>query len=91
MFGPTGSLTEASLHQQTTSSGAPIQWGIFPRIALAMVGSCTGTLKASAIEIYNNSPFDLLNDRKSLQISRSKNAAPSVAKVRSKRAPEVYK
>ena len=86
VFGPTGSLTEASLHGPTTSSGAPTQWGIFPRIALAMVGSA-GNLKASAIEIYNNTPFDLLNEKKSLQVSQSKNAAPAVS-VRSKGAPE---
>jgi hypothetical protein len=86
VFGPHGSLTEASLHGPTTASGAPIQWGIFPRIALAMVDS-TSNLKASAIEIYNNTPFDLLNGKKSLQVSQSKNAAPAVS-VRSKAAPE---
>jgi hypothetical protein len=55
-----------------------------------MVGSSKGNLKASAIEVYNNSPFDLLNDRKPLQMSRSENAAPSVARVISKlaRGPE---
>ena len=44
-------------------------------------------MKASAIEIYNNTPFDLLNAKKSLQVSQSKNAAPAVS-VRSKEAPE---
>ena len=86
VFGPTGSLTEASLHGETTSDGSPIQWGIFPRIALAMI-TASNTLKASAIEIYNNSPFDLLNNRKALQVSRSKNAI-KFTKVRSKTAPE---
>jgi len=88
MFGPTGSLTEASLQQETTLSGAPVLWGIFPRIALAMVGTAGNTLKASAIEVYNNEPFDLLNGRKPLQVSRSKNAVPLTARVTSKRAPE---
>jgi hypothetical protein len=74
VFGPTGSLTEGSLHGETTHTGAPVQWGIFPRIALEMIRK-TGNLKASAIEIYSNSPFDLLNDRKPLKLSRSKNAA----------------
>ena len=53
-----------------------------------MVGSC-GNLKASAIEIYNNSPFDLLNERKPLQLSRSKNAGSMSVRVTSKRGPDI--
>eukprot|EP00505_MAST-04D_sp_SCG-Rhode-Island_P002607 Stramenopile-MAST_4_protein_2607 len=88
VFGPTGSLTEASLQGKTTKTGVPVAWGIFPRVALAMVEDSGGNLKASAIEIYNNSPFDLLNDRKQLQVSRSKNAGSAGVRVKSKGAPE---
>ena len=83
MFGPTGSLSEASLNG-LNGKEAPEDWGIFPRIALQMVASSGGTLRASAIEIYNNAPFDLLNNRKPLQVSRSKNAAPNYKQVTTK-------
>ena len=86
VFGPTGTLTEAALHGQTTSDGSPIEWGIFPRVALSMIQT-SDNLKASAIEIYNNAPFDLLNGRKALQVSRSKNAVKFI-KPKSKCAPE---
>ena len=63
VFGPTGSLTESSLEQANESkTGAdggdtvPVMWGIFPRIAHAMV-SDSRHVKASAIEIYQNAPF----------------------------------
>ena len=89
MFGPTGSLTEASLGECKTAGAAPRDWGVFPRIALAMVRDASGTgLRASAVEIYNNSPFDLLNDRKPLHVSRSKNAGASIVRARVKGRPE---
>jgi hypothetical protein len=88
MFGPTGSLSEASLQETVAlSSETPELWGIFPRIAQSMV-EISGNLKASAVEVYNEAPFDLLNGRNPLQLSRSENAAPSVARVTSKRRPE---
>jgi hypothetical protein len=80
VFGPTGSLTESSLEQANESkTGAdggdtvPVMWGIFPRIAHAMV-SDSRHVKASAIEIYQNAPFDLLNNRAPLQVSRARHA-----------------
>ena len=89
VFGPTGSLSEASLGGSAGGSagGAPPQWGVFPRIALAMISS-SGNLKASAIEIYNNQPFDLLNERAPLKMSRASNATFVTHRVTSKRGPD---
>ena len=85
VFGPTGSLSEASLGEG--AGGAPPAWGVFPRIALDMIKS-SGNLKASAIEIYNNQPFDLLNDRSPLKMSRSSNSTVVTHRVTSKRGPD---
>ena len=71
VFGPTGSLTESSLEE--ANGTVPREWGIFPRIAHAMV-SDSRNLKASAVEIYQNAPFDLLNNRAPLQVSRARHA-----------------
>ena len=71
VFGPTGSLTETSLEE--ANGAVPREWGIFPRIAHAMV-SDSRNLKASAVEIYQNAPFDLLNNRAPLQVSRARHA-----------------
>ena len=79
VFGPTGCLSESSLEQANGSksnaegSAVPLMWGIFPRIAHAMVSEATN-LKASAVEIYQNAPFDLLNNRAPLQVSRARHA-----------------
>ena len=79
MFGPTGSLTEASLG----GSDIPVDWGLFPRLALSMLSKCKN-LKASAIEVYNNAPYDLLGNRKPLKMSRSQNAGRDSLGVRTK-------
>jgi len=89
MFGPTGSLTEAALDEGKSSGDCPDAWGIFPRIALAMVANATNSghhLKASAIEIYNNSPVDLLDNRKPLHVSRSKSATAHAVRVTTKQS-----
>ena len=66
MFGPPGALTEASLAE---SAGAcPETWGIFPRIALELLLNSSGTLHASAIEVYQDNAYDLLADRAPLQV-----------------------
>ena len=65
MFGPPGVLTESAL----TKSSCPPSWGIFPRIALELLSSSgTGTLHASAIEVYQDNAYDLLADRAPLQV-----------------------
>ena len=62
IFGPTGSLTEASLLEPLDLNGAPPLWGLLPRMALALLATGT-TVHASAVEIYNEQAFDLLADR----------------------------
>ena len=67
MFGPPGSLTEASL-AGSTAGAAPSTWGIFPRMALELLQNGGGTLHASAIEVYQDRAYDLLADRTPLQV-----------------------
>jgi hypothetical protein len=43
-------------------------WGIFPRIALELLQRSGGTLHASAIEVYQESAYDLLADRAPLKV-----------------------
>ena len=77
IFGPTGSLTEASLSERLDADGVPAAWGLFPRVALALLNSPNSTLHASAVEIYNEHAFDLLADRAPLSVG-SKKAGRSV-------------
>ena len=75
MFGPAGCLTEASV-QQAGKDKVPESWGLFPRTVLQMMHSCvdgqSSTLHASAVEVYHENVFDLLEDRAQLMISTSK-------------------
>lgn len=77
MFGPAGCLTEASVQQARNS--IPESWGLFPRAVLTLMQSgdvtATGTsggsrttLHASAVEVYHENVFDLLDDRAQLSI-----------------------
>ena len=76
MFGPSGCLTESALAERE-GGAAPAPWGVFPRVALELLrsgGGSTGggdgmVLHASAVEVYNNIAYDLLDDRRQLQIS----------------------
>jgi hypothetical protein len=71
MFGPPGALTEASLADSSAAGAGcpPTKWGIFPRIALELLLNSSGsTLHASAIEVYQDSAYDLLADRAPLQV-----------------------
>jgi hypothetical protein len=68
VFGPPGSLTEASLDGELDGDGAPRQWGLLPRIALSLLQQGTATVHASAIEIYGDAAFDLLADRAPLSV-----------------------
>ena len=73
MFGPTGALTEASLDQ--ASSAVPELWGCFPRAMMELLGApelAGATFHASAIEIYMEHAYDLLDGRKSVKVGSAK-------------------
>lgn len=76
MFGPTGSLTESSLAQ--SNEGIPEDWGVLPRTMLNILNenSSFGTMYVSAIEVYVNTAYDLLNGRCALKVggTRTKEA-----------------
>ena len=77
MFGPPGCLTESVLNNTTTRSHkeeAPVtpippDWGIFPRIALNLLLLPGCTLHASAIEIYQDVVYDLLNNSTRISVA----------------------
>jgi hypothetical protein len=78
MFGPSGCLTESAL-AEGNGAAAPAPWGVFPRVALELLRSGGGggggtVLHASAVEVYNNVAYDLLDDRRQLQISGGRRA-----------------
>ena len=88
MFGPTGCLTESALDGLTPGQ-APVNWGIFPRVALALLQTSESKLQASAIEVYNNAAYDLLAERQPLHISAShRKQQRGIPVVRSKGACE---
>jgi len=66
MFGPPGSLTEASLEEGDT----PSLWGVFPRTVLELLKrlGAGSTLHASAVEVYQEKAYDLLADRAPLTV-----------------------
>ena len=66
MFGPPGSLTEAALN--SADGGIPLMWGMFPRLCLMFLEQGM-KLHASAIEIYAEGAYDLLNDLTSLKVA----------------------
>ena len=72
MFGPPGSLTEASLAESSLRvsdrQACPPTWGIFPRIALALLQDANESVCVSAIEVYQDHAYDLLADRAPLQV-----------------------
>ena len=73
MFGPTGCLTEASV--AAAGGGIPPDWGLFPRAVLEMMqapGVQPSSVHASAVEVYHENVFDLLNDRSPITIGTSK-------------------
>ena len=77
IFGPPGALTETSVehlsHSVATMEGdSPDDWGLFPRIALALLAAGTGALHASAVEVYQEKAFDLLADRIQLTVGTQK-------------------
>eukprot|EP00240_Pyramimonas_obovata_P000789 CAMPEP_0118930892 /NCGR_PEP_ID=MMETSP1169-20130426/7426_1 /TAXON_ID=36882 /ORGANISM="Pyramimonas obovata, Strain CCMP722" /LENGTH=584 /DNA_ID=CAMNT_0006873319 /DNA_START=966 /DNA_END=2720 /DNA_ORIENTATION=+ len=74
MFGPPGSLTEASLHQ-AGADGVPELWGVFPRAMMELLGApelAGATFHASAIEVYMEHAYDLLDCRKPVKVGSVK-------------------
>ena len=76
MFGPTGSLSEASLVEAgstaTGHSNVPKMWGIMPRTILELQRMAgMGSMFASAVEVYGSHAYDLLAHRKHLEIGSS--------------------
>ena len=63
-----GCLTEAEL--AAAGGGIPDAWGTFPRTVLELLHTLgpTTTLHASAIEVYQEFAFDLLNDHAPLTV-----------------------
>ena len=75
MFGPPGSLTEASLEQ--AAGAVPPLWGAFPRAMMELLASpelAGATFHASAVEIYMEHAYDLLNGRKPVKVGSAKGA-----------------
>lgn len=75
MFGPPGSLTEASLEK--ASGAVPDLWGAFPRAMMELMAApelSGATFHASAIEIYMEHAYDLLDGRKSVKVGSAKGA-----------------
>lgn len=69
MFGPTGSLTETALQQ--AAGAVPEAWGAFPRAMMQLLGTeelAAATWHASAIEIYMEQAYDLLDGRKPIKV-----------------------
>ena len=83
MFGPSGSLTESALVEAGDGS-VPAAWGVFPRVALELLRNSEGALHASAVEVYNNVAYDLLDGNRQLQLSAGRKS--DVAAVFSGRA-----
>jgi hypothetical protein len=71
MFGPPGCLTEASVNQ--AGSAVPESWGLFPRSVLTLMSMPdVQSMHASAVEVYHENVFDLLDDRAQLAVGSSK-------------------
>ena len=73
MLGPPGALTEASLDQ--AAGAVPEAWGCFPRAMLELLRApelAGATFHASAIEIYMEHAYDLLDGRKPIKVGAAK-------------------
>jgi len=68
MFGPPGCLTEAAV--KAAGGEIPDKWGLFPRSVMQMMRSDGDEvmIHASAIEIYHESVFDLMDNRNPLTV-----------------------
>ena len=88
MFGPAGCLVEAEVTRwrasgtssdasssdaSSSSSSAPLEWGVFPRAALELMRTPgVRSIRASAVEVYHENVFDLMNGREQLSLGSSK-------------------
>ena len=80
MFGPPGCLVEARVRQwrsesrgTSKSSDAPRDWGVFPRAVLELMRTPgVRSIRASAVEVYHENVFDLMNERTQLSLGSSK-------------------
>lgn len=71
MFGPTGCLTEFALKD---AENIPAQWGIIPRFVMKLMTENKGLeLQASAVEVYQEVAYDLLNSRAQLRVGKKQN------------------
>lgn len=73
MFGPTGSLTEAAVTQ--AGGAVPPLWGAFPRAMMELLEApelAGATFHASAVEVYMEHAYDLLDGRKSVKVGSAK-------------------
>lgn len=84
MLGPPGSLTEASLAQ--AAGGVPALWGTFPRVVMALLAApelAGATFHASAVEIYMEHAYDLLDARKPIKVGSVSACVARVPRCRS--------
>jgi hypothetical protein len=81
MFGPPGCLVEARVRQwheessssSSSSSDAPRDWGVFPRAVLELMRTPgVRSIRASAVEVYHENVFDLMNARAQLSLGSSR-------------------
>ena len=80
MFGPPGSLSETSL-AEAGDDAVPAAWGVFPRTMMHLLRlPGLSSLHASAVEVYGNHAFDLLNGREPLAVGKSRSAAGSAGR-----------
>lgn len=70
MFGPAGCLTEHAVEQ--AQGRIPEQWGIMPRFVCQVLTEAGGAVQATAIEVYQDVAFDLLNGLVQLRVGGAK-------------------
>jgi hypothetical protein len=81
MFGPPGSLSEAALEAEAAMGtgardGVPDSWGVFPRCMMHLLRLPNfGSMHVSAVEVYQEQAFDLIDGRAPLKVGKSKNSA----------------
>jgi hypothetical protein len=79
-----GGEAAAAAEEEGTCSQeeAPEDWGVFPRCMMHLLRlPGFGTMHASAVEVYQETAFDLLNGRSPLKVGKSKTDAVGSGKV----------
>jgi hypothetical protein len=72
MLSPQGCLTESCLAK--SGGKTPDSWGLLPRVMMQLLDDPNIKVSASAIEIYGDAVFDLLDNRKMLSLSKATGA-----------------